>query len=181
MLENKKYSFDAFLLHDVGSRVKTINSYDVLSGIFIEVPATIEKTEQWANAIVQNSSRKDFVLRDREGKAIAFSGLVNIQQKHRTAELYIFISDQAKGKGVGSKLLECTLKYAQDELNLRKITLYVTEGNEAAVRFYKKFGFNEEGCLIKHSWHRGKYLDRYIYSLFLEGFKSSLNVYKEML
>lgn len=178
-MRNKDYRFDSFLISDVVSRVTTINSYDVLSGIFIEVPATIDKTEVWAHSISKNPSRKDFVLRDGESVA-AFSGLVNIALKHGIAELYIFISDNYKSQGIGSYLLECTLKYAKDELNLRKITLYVSEGNDKACKFYEKFGFIQEGLLIKHSWHRGKYLDRYIYSLFLSDLKSDINIYKVM-
>ena len=177
---DKNYKFDAFLGTDVESRVRAINSYDVLSGVFIDVPATVEKTEVWAKTIVQNTSRTDFVLRDENDTAIAFSGLVNIQPKHRVAELYIFIAESAKGQGVGSDLLECTLKYAKDELNLRKITLYVTDGNEKACNFYERFGFRKEGTLLQHSWHRGQYLDRYIYSLFLCDLNSELNVYKAM-
>lgn len=177
---DKNYKFDAFLSADVENRVRAINSYDVLSGIFIDVPATVEKTDIWAKTITQNTSRKDFVLRNKNDAAIAFSGLVNIQIKHRVAELYIFIAESAKGQGVGSYLLECTLKYAKDELNLRKITLYVTDGNEKVCFFYEKFGFKKEGTLIKHSWHRGQYLDRYIYSLFLCDLKSEINVYKAM-
>ena len=178
-MENTAYKFDAFLSSDAALRVAAINSYDVLSGIFIEVPATIEKTEAWANSISKNSSRKDLVLRDGD-IAAAFSGLVNINVKHGVAELYIFISPDYKGQGIGGFLLECTLQYAKDELNLRKIILYVSDGNERAFGLYKKFGFIQEGVLSKHSWHRGKYVDRYIYSLFLNDFKSESNIYKVM-
>ncbi|WP_169293970.1 GNAT family N-acetyltransferase [Advenella sp. EE-W14] len=178
-MKNKIYKFDVFSSNDVEQRVAAINSYDVLSGIFIEVPATVKKTEAWANSISNNTNRKDFVLREKD-KAIAFSGLVNINNKHGNAELYIFVSENFSAKGIGSYLLECTLKYAKDELNLRKITLYVSEGNEKACKFYEKFSFFKEGTLKKHSWHRGKYLDRYIYSLFLDNFKSDLNIYKAM-
>ena len=178
-MQNKNYIFDSFLFSDVRSRVVALNSYDVLSGIFIEVPVTIEKTEAWAHSLLKNDTRKDFVLRDSESVA-AFSGLVNISSKHGIAELYIFISSDYKGQGVGSYLLGCTLKYAKDELNLRKITLYVSDGNEKACNFYEKFGFIQEGILSQHSWHRGKYLDRYVYSLFLSDFKSDIDVYKVM-
>lgn len=178
-MKDKSYKFDAFLASDAISRVAAVNSFDVLSGVFIEVPTTIEKTEAWAYSISKNDSRRDFVLRD-EASVAAFSGLVNINLKHGVAELYIFIAENYKGQGVGSYLLECTLKYAQDELNLRKITLYVSDGNEKAHKFYGKFGFIQEGLLSKHSWHRGRYLDRYIYSLFLNDFKSGINVYKVM-
>lgn len=176
-MQKNDYKFDIFQLEDVEARVNTINSYSVLSGIFIEVPATYEKTKVWANNISTNPNRRDFVLRTNEN-AVAFSGIVNIDLKHGNAELYIFISDGLQGKGIGSYLLECTLKYAKDELNLRKITLYVSEGNEGAVKLYEKFGFIHEGTLSDHSWHRGKYLDRYIYSCFLEQLQSDLDVYR---
>lgn len=177
---NNNYKFDSFTVNDVENRVKTINTYNVLLGIFIEVPATIENTEVWAQNISTDQSRRDFVLRDND-KIAGFSGLVNINVKHGYAELYIFISEDYKGRGVGSYLMECTLKYAQVELNLRKITLYVSEGNDNAIRFYDKFGFVHEGTLVKHSWHRGSYVNRYIYSLFLNNLKTELDVYKAML
>lgn len=176
-MQANDYKFDIFQLEDVEARVNTINSYSVLSGIFIEVPATYEKTKTWANNISTNLSRRDFVLRKNKD-AIAFSGIVNIDQKHGNAELYIFLSDGSQGQGIGSHLLECTLKYAKDELNLRKITLYVSEGNETAIKLYEKFGFIHEGTLSEHSWHRGKYLDRYIYSCFLKHLQSDLDIYK---
>lgn len=176
-MQKNDYKFDVFQLEDVEARVKAINSYSVLSGIFIEVPATYEKTKVWATSISTNPNRRDFVLRTNKN-AVAFSGIVNIDLKHGNAELYIFISDALQGKGIGSYLLECTLKYAKDELHLRKITLYVSEGNEGAVKLYKKFGFIHEGTLSDHSWHRGKYLDRYIYSCFLKQLQSDLDVYR---
>jgi len=176
-MKEKSYKFDLFQSKDVRDRVRCLNSYSVLSGITIDVPVTIEGTQNWAESLSGRHGRKDFVLRDEQGQAVAFSGLVNISHKNGIAELYAFVDDSQQGQGAGTLLLECTLKYAADELNLRKISLYATEGNEVAVSFYKKIGFKLEGQLKKHLWHRGEFRDRYIFSIFLSDFESDLNVY----
>ncbi|MDO5770361.1 MAG: GNAT family protein, partial [Psychrobacter sp.] len=172
-----KYKFDLFSPSDVLARVAAVNSYEVLSGIFLEVPITTDNTAAWQAAINDNPSRRDFVLRDQvaiektketelstQDKAIGFSGLVNINQKHGLAELYIFMAPEYLGQGMGSLLMQYTILYARNELNLRKINLYVSEGNHKACHFYERLGFVKEGELKKQSWHRGRYVDRYIYS-----------------
>jgi len=44
---------------------------------------------------------------------------------------------------VGSKLLKTAIEYAFNELQAKKIILYVFENNIKAINLYKKFGFNE--------------------------------------
>ena len=51
-------------------------------------------------------------------------------------------------------------------LNIRKISLYVTGNNLKAKNLYKKFGFGEEGVLIKHAYLENDYHDIYIMALF---------------
>lgn len=176
-MKKGKFRFDLFKLTDVEERVNCLNSYSVLSGITIDVPVTVEATQAWAQNLPKRSDRKDLVLRNEQGRAIAFSGLVNISHKSGTAELYAFVDDSQQGQGTGTLLLECTLKYASQELNLRKVSLYATEGNEIAVNFYRKIGFELEGHLKKHLWHRGQLRDRYIFSMFLSNFKSEIDIY----
>lgn len=192
-LMNTDFKFDLFCPSDVSCRVAAINSFEVLSGVFIEVPVTTENTADWQMAINNDPKRRDFVLRKKEpplkeqhkdesmqSEAIGFSGLVNINQKHRLAELYIFMAPDYLGQGLGRLLLQCTLIYARNELNLRKINLYVSEGNETACKFYEKLGFIKEGELVKQSWHRGRYVDRYIYSIFLSELNFDLDIYRAM-
>ncbi|GLK72525.1 GNAT family N-acetyltransferase [Ancylobacter dichloromethanicus] len=151
---------------DVDARTRALNEESVLDGILMEVPVGLAPSERWFERIQTDSSRRDFALA-REGEAVGFSGLVNISQRDRTAELYIFMPRAHQGRGLGSVLLEATLRFALLELNLRKITLYVTISNTAAMRFYERAGFFREAVLKEHVWHRGAYRDRVIYSRFL--------------
>jgi RimJ/RimL family protein N-acetyltransferase len=49
------------------------------------------------------------------------------------------------GKGYGTDAMNIILRYAFQELNLRRVTLNVFEYNPRAVRSYEKVGFRQEG------------------------------------
>lgn len=157
-------------------RVRLLRQHSVINGVFIEQPVSLEQTESWCDAILKSQVRSDFVFL-YEGVVIGFAGLVNISYKNGLAEFYIFISDEEQGKGYGKLLTKWVLSFAKQELGLRKVTLFVTQGNENAVKLYKNIGFNLEGTLKKHSWFRGSYVDRFIMSVFLDEIDNDLDVY----
>jgi putative acetyltransferase len=71
-----------------------------------------------------------------------------------------------RGRGVGSALLEEALRWA-DEVGVEKVELSVYPRNEAAIALYRKFGYTEEGRLVRHSKKVGGYLDEILMSLFI--------------
>ena len=164
---NDALRFRKISLSDIEERTKILNERESIDGITIEIPVSLTGSDQWFDKIHKDLSRRDFVL-DCNGVSIGFSGIVNINYKDRNGEVYIFISNKNHGKGFGSKLLNLTILFAKLELNLRKITLYVTSSNAYATSFYEKNGFEREGLLKNHIWHRGKYRDRMIFSIFTE-------------
>jgi len=75
------------------------------------------------------------------------------------AELGLFVKREFWGKGVGSALMREAIRLAK-QLGIRKIVLDTTEGNERAIKLYKKFGFENEAyqtdrLYVDSSW--GKY------------------------
>jgi diamine N-acetyltransferase len=148
----------------------------VAAGIFIDIPISFEKTLEWCKTVADCPNRYDFCL-ELDGEAVGFCGLVNVNAKNGTCELYLFLHPSFFGRGFGSKCLRCVLDFAKYELNLRKITLYVTGKNEKALSLYKKFGFVKEGCLVDHVWFRGQYRNRYILSVFLDTFEENPEVF----
>lgn len=165
---------------DVESRCVALNALDAIYGITIAVPVTQQGTRVWLQRVSVDSRRRDLVLRGAEG-VIGFSGIVEIDHANKTAELYIFMMPGSIGKRLGQELLQLTLAYAKHELNLRKVTLYVTGSNIRATNFYERNGFVREGCLQQHAWHRGQYVDRLIYSIFLsEVTVSSSSLYENL-
>lgn len=158
-------------------RVKLLRQRSVINGVFIEQPVSLDQTEAWCDVILKSSVRNDFVFMD-DDKVVGFAGLVNVSYKSGLAEFYIFISDDAQGQGYGRFLTEWILSFAKQELGLRKITLFVTSGNNSALKLYENIGFSLEGTLKKHTWFRGCYVDRFIMSIFLNEFSSNVDVYE---
>lgn len=152
---------------DCTARVQSINSQPVANGILIDIPADLSRTIEWAQGLTKKTDRRDFTL-FKSDEAIGFGGIVNINQKNGIGELYIFLSPHHAGQGAGSIFLKFLLDYAKIEKNLRKITLYVSSNNPRALKFYNNAGFQQEGLLRNHVWHRGEYVDRHILSVFLD-------------
>jgi ribosomal protein S18 acetylase RimI-like enzyme len=71
-----------------------------------------------------------------------------------------------RNKGIGKKLIEKTI-YHSKTIGLEKVELEVFESNKIAIEFYKKFGFKEEGLLIKSRKIDGIYDNIIIMGYFL--------------
>jgi RimJ/RimL family protein N-acetyltransferase len=80
------------------------------------------------------------------------------------AELGIFVRREHWGKGVGSALMKEAIKLAK-ESGLRKLVLTTTEGNERAMRLYKKFGFEVEAHKSEYVYVNGSWRKEYIMGL----------------
>lgn len=180
MTDSPALLFRRIQRRDLEARVSALNEASVAEGITIEVPVSREATEAWYEQTRNDSSRRDFVFL-AEGEIVGFAGIVGISQQDRRCEAYFFVSARHQGRGFGTDMLRLTLAYMQSELNLRKVSLYVTAGNTGALRFYARHGFVQEACLQAHSWHRGAYHDRMILSHFLDpATASDTNLYGSM-
>lgn len=84
-----------------------------------------------------------------------------------TCELGLMIGDKAQwGKGIAKAACRLIIEYAFHTLNMRKVSLTVYSNNPAAVHVYRSLGFQEEGCLKKHVFSGGEYVDKLWMSLF---------------
>lgn len=160
------------------ARYEALSNPVVAAGVFIDIPVSFQGTLEWCKTAIHRNERYDFCV-EIDGEAAGFCGLVNVNERSGTCELYLFLHPSSFGKGFGSKSLQCILAFAKYELNLRKVTIFVTDGNERAFLLYKKFGFVEEGHLVDHVWFRGRYRDRYLFSIFLEDFRVNREAFYE--
>lgn len=96
-----------------------------------------------------------FLVVEAEGKLVGFArcqGNELARFRHK-AEFGIGILKEYWGYGLGKMVLENILLWA-DSAGIEKICLAVVETNTKAIGLYKKFGFVEEGLLIKDRIHR---------------------------
>jgi len=71
-----------------------------------------------------------------------------------------------RNKGIGKRLIEKTIEHAK-AIGLEKVELEVFESNKIAIGFYNKYGFKEEGLLIKSRKLDGKYDNVVVMGYFL--------------
>jgi putative acetyltransferase len=71
------------------------------------------------------------------------------------------VHDKWAGKGVGSALMKAAIDLADKWLNLARLELTVYTDNQAALRLYKKLGFEIEGTHRKYAFREGAYVDAY--------------------
>jgi RimJ/RimL family protein N-acetyltransferase len=77
---------------------------------------------------------------------IGFVGLFDLYLQHGDALVAIALGERKYwGNGYGTDAMQIILRYAFNELNLRRAGLIVFEYNPRAIRSYEKVGFIHEG------------------------------------
>ncbi len=119
-----------------------------------------EEIEAYFMNNIQDSTRVDFIVGNKEGKIIAEAVLNDIDQEVKSANFRIAIfNPKQSGKGMGSWMIKNTLSYGFEVLNLNRIYLDVFSYNERAIHVYKKMGFKVEGILREAILDNNKYAD----------------------
>lgn len=144
-------------------RVQLLNDPAVGSYLNTEEIFTFEKTWEWFQKRNLDKRFDGFFVHD--GVVIGMGGLVNVSHRNHNAELYIYLSPEFHGKGLGTESLIKLCKYGFEDMNLHKIYLYTFSGNERANRMYEKVGFVREGFLREHTLKDGVLQDRCLYGL----------------
>ena len=128
---------------DTENIVKWRNSEYVNSRFIDRRLFTKESHEAWLKTYVEAGKAAQFIIL-LNGEAVGSVYLRDIDLDTKEAEYGIFIGEEsARGKGVGTKSAKLILKYAFEELGLKKIFLRVLKNNPGAVRSYEKAGFKK--------------------------------------
>ena len=117
----------------------TIN-LDIASDII-----TVEKEKEILEEISKEGYNFAIVELDND-KLLGNCGLIDVNMKHRKAELGIFIGNKDYwNQGYGEEAIKLLLDYGFNLLNLHNIYLRVHSFNKRALNCYKNCGFKEIG------------------------------------
>lgn len=84
------------------------------------------------------------------------------------ADLGMVVDERWRGRGVGTALMECAIEWAR-AAGAHKVALQMWPHNERARGLYEKFGFVEEGRLVRHYRRRnGELWDAVVMGLLLD-------------
>lgn len=102
-------------------------------------------------------------LAEKERQVLGFVMIItsSLANRKHTALFGITVRAEAQGQGIGSCLMEAIIDFCENTLAVNRIELGVNVDNTAAIALYKKFGFNVEATLKKHTFRQGHYVDGY--------------------
>lgn len=85
----------------------------------------------------------------------------NRPRRRHIGQIGMAVRDDWQGRGVGAALMQAAVDMADNWLNLLRLELEVYVDNQAALRLYKKFGFEIEGAQVRGAFRAGDYVDVY--------------------
>jgi diaminopimelate decarboxylase len=83
-----------------------------------------------------------------------------------TASTGMFVTAAWRGRGVGTALMEGAMRWARDA-GVERVDLTVYPHNQAAIALYRRFGFVEEGRLVRHAKKSYGYEDEILMAVWL--------------
>lgn len=121
---------------------------------------------------LKSEDRYDFLIIAPDGRIIGESIINEIDWDIRSANyrVGIFHSDEC-GKGIGSWVIEMTIDFAFEKLNLHRLELEVFSFNHRAERAYASAGFKKEGVLRDAIMNDEKYADNIIMAMLEDEWK----------
>ena len=179
MIFGDRIRFRAVERADLSAFLKWVNDPEVLRGIGIYLPFSMEDEEEWFEAMRKRSPDEhnfaiEVVNTDSEGdqeqwKLIGSCGFFNLDQRNRSTEFGIMIGEKAYwNQGYGTESVRLLCQHGFHTLHLHRIYLRVLETNPRAIRAYEKAGFTHEGRQRQAEFRDGKYIDMLVMSMLMD-------------
>ncbi|MHB0914001.1 MAG: GNAT family N-acetyltransferase [Armatimonadota bacterium] len=132
---------------------------------YLAPPKSLAEAEREFDAQSAESDLR-LAITTQDGELIGETSLTGINPRTGGAKFAIAIGNKDYwGKGYGTDATRTLMRYAFEQLNLHRITLYVHDFNGRAIRAYEKCGFKKEGRLREAEYMDGEYSDVLIMGL----------------
>ena len=127
---------------------------------------------EFQSALTSKDSMFFSVIAKNTGKLLGTVVLVKIDMVERTAHWGIKLAKEYCRQGYGTRAAKLLLRYAFEDLGLRKLRSGTHSGNVASQKYQKKLGFVREGVLRKEITLNGQIMDDMLYSMLKEEYEA---------
>jgi len=119
-----------------------------------------DDAEKWFARADADPSRIWYVIVTDDDRVIGEAGLLRLVPEWRATDMTVIVGEkEQRGKGYGSEAGRLLLDLAFNYLGLHRVAIGVVGFNEAALSFWKKLGFREEGLQRDGYIHDGAFHD----------------------
>lgn len=127
-------------------------------------PSSFRQTRLWFEKLTSDPLNQRFAIDYPGTGLVGTANLVDIDWKNNNAFHGMMIGDPSmRGKGIGVDVIMATMRYAFDELHLRRLDGSMIAYNDASVAVYcGKCGWVVEGRQRDWYFRGGRYWDRIV-------------------
>jgi len=142
--------------------VKEIEKEDTFIVINAAEPITLKEEKQYFKDLFKKIKQKRAVkIAVFSGKKYLGSGDIERGGK-RQSHIGIFgiaLSKECRGRGIGFRLAQETIKLAKEKMGIKQIILTCFANNKIGISFYHKLGFIQYSRHPRAVFYKGKYID----------------------
>lgn len=157
LLETERLLYREWRDGDVDDLVEALDNLNVTKWLaYMPHPYTKKDAQKWVKFCAENSkkgamrSSYEFaIVLKSENKAIGGFSVNQIDRKQGTAGGGIWLNEKYARMGYGSEAWGERIRFAFEDLGLRRLENGFFKGNEASFRMQKKFGYKLEGVRRK--------------------------------
>jgi len=172
-VDGKKAIFRYPRMSDLEGLLELVNAIvDDKAMVSSQTKKTKKEERVWLSSILQNIKKKAgvYLVVEVDRKIV---GNVAVERHKESAKKHvgvfgIMLRKEARGKGIGEKLLRCVIEEAKRVLKVKIITLEVMRSNKVAQHLYKKCGFKVVGTIKSGVKYYSRYEDDMLMTLSLE-------------
>jgi len=180
-LETKRLILRDWVKADIDDIIEGLNNLDVAKWLaFVPNPYTRQNAEEWINHCIgkaakgRDRSSYDFAIELKyEPKVIGGVTLDRISRMHGTAGGGLWLNANYQGLGYGSEAFGEKIRFAFEDLKLRRLDNGFFDGNVSSLKMQEKFGYKVEGMRRKafSCMADGELKDEHITGLLVEEWK----------
>lgn len=98
-------------------------------------------------------------------KIVGIAGFNNINHANKTVYIGYWLSKDAQGNGIMTKVVEALCQYTFEELQFNKVEIRAAVGNTKSRAIPERLGFVKEGTIRSAEWLYDQFVDHVIYGL----------------
>ena len=141
-----------------------VNRY-IISSIPRSVDEARSELQYWINVFNYGDGIYFAIARKSDDKMIGSVGVAGFNRHHNRIEASYDLAKEYWNKGIMSKALKAVMKYCFEVKKFNRIEAIAMPENVGSYKVLENCGFQFEGILRQHRYHKGKYVDVRMYSL----------------
>ncbi|MBV8520064.1 MAG: GNAT family N-acetyltransferase [Acidobacteria bacterium] len=172
MIAGEHVILRAFEREDAERCYRWMNDPNIVRTLKSRYPIAFQNEIEWLDRAMHPSpSERHFAIERKDDRShVGNASIHDIDWVSRTGEFGLFIGEpSAWNRGFGTDAIVTLVRFAFDEMNLRKLRIHIFDYNDRAKHILETHGFVQEGRLAREFYREGSYHDIVILSIFRDG------------